>query len=323
MKTSPAGIMVVDRKGQIVFTNKRAEEIFCLTKNEITQRGYGASEWHITDFDGNPFPEEQLPYTQVMNTGNPVYGVRHTIELPDRQRVFLSINGAPIFDERGDISEIVLTIDDITQYRQAEEKIQQNIKQLEKSMEGTIKTMSLVVETRDPYTAGHQDKVARLAAAIAKKLNLSEVMIRGIEMAGIIHDIGKIYIPAEILSKPSKLSSIEMQLIRTHSQAGYNIMKDIDFTWPVARIILEHHERMDGSGYPNGLSNNDFLLEARIIAVADVVDAMASHRPYRPALGIDVALREVEKNKGVLFDPDVVDACLMLFREEGFQLEGT
>jgi PAS domain S-box-containing protein/putative nucleotidyltransferase with HDIG domain len=323
MKTSPAGITVVDREGKIVFANKRAEEIFCLSKDEITQRGYSTSEWHITDFDGNAFPEEQLPFTQVMNTGNPVYGVRHAIELSGRQRVFLSINGAPIFDEHGHICDVVFTIDDITKYRQAEEKIQQNIKQLEKSMGDTIKAMSMVVETRDPYTAGHQDKVARLAAAIAKKMNLPEEAIRGIQMAGVIHDIGKMYIPADILSKPSKLSSIEMQLINTHSQAGYDIMKDVEFPWPVARIILEHHERMDGSGYPYGRSNNDILLEARIIAVADVVDAMASHRPYRPALGLENALKEIEENKGLLYDTDAVDACLMLFREEGFQLEGT
>jgi PAS domain S-box-containing protein len=323
MKTSPAGITVVDRKGQIVFANKRAEEIFCLTKNEITQRGYGASEWHITDFDGNPFPERQLPFTQVMNTGNPVYGVRHAIELSGRQRIFLSINGAPIFDESGQISDVVLTIDDITLSRQAEEKIKQSVKQLEKSMEDTIKAMSMIVETKDAYTSGHQGKVTSLAVAIAEKLSLSEVLIKGIRMAGTIHDIGKISIPAEILSKPGKLSNMEMGLIRTHSQAGYDIMKDVEFPWPVARIILEHHERMDGSGYPNGRSNNDILLEARIIAVADVVDAIASHRPYRPSLGIDAALNEIEKNKGVLYDSDVVDACLMLFREEGFPLEGT
>jgi PAS domain S-box-containing protein len=322
MKTSPAGITVVDRTGQIVFANERAQDIFCLTKNEITQQGYNASEWHITDFDGNPFPEEQLPFTQVMKTGKPVYGVRHAIELSGRQRVFLSINGAPIFDEQGHISEVVLSIDDITEYRQAEEKIQQNITKLEKSMEDTIKAMSLIVEIRDPYTAGHQGKVARLAVAIAEKLNLSEVLIKGIQMAGAIHDIGKIYVPADILSKPGKLSSIEMQLIRTHSQAGYDIMKDIEFPWPVARIILEHHERMDGSGYPNGVLNNDILPEARIIAVADVIDAMASHRPYRPTLGIDAALGEIEKNRGVLYDSTAVDACLMLFREEGFQIEG-
>jgi PAS domain S-box-containing protein len=322
MKTSPAGITVVDRKGQIVFANKRAEELFCLTRNELTRLTYNSPQWRITDFDGNPFPEEQLPFTQVMNTGNPVYGVRHSIELADGRRMFLLINGAPIVDEQGHISEVVLTIDDITKYRQAEEKIQQSINQLEKSMEGTIKAMSRVVETRDPYTAGHQDKVARLAVAIAEKLNLSEALIKGIHMAGAIHDIGKLSVPAEILSKPGKLSNVEMGLIRTHSHAGYDIMKDVEFPWPVARIILEHHERMDGSGYPNGQSNNDILLEARIIAVADVIEAMASYRPYRPGLGIENALEEIEKNKGLLYDTDAVNACLMLFREEGFQLEG-
>ncbi|MCK9196273.1 MAG: PAS domain S-box protein [Syntrophales bacterium] len=322
MKTSPAGITVVDRKGQIVFANKRAEDIFCLTKNEITQRGYSSSDWHITDFDGNPLPEEQLPFALVMNTGNPVYGLRHAIESSDGQRVFLLINGSPIFNEQGHISEVVLTIDDITKYRQAEEKIQQGLRQLEKSMGDTIKAMSMVVETRDPYTAGHQDKVARLATAIAKKMNFSEEQIRGIQMAGVIHDIGKMYIPAELLSKPGKLSSIEMQMLRTHPQAGYDIMKNIEFPWPVARIILEHHERMDGSGYPNGRSNIDILLESRIIAIADVIDAMASHRPYRSALGLENALEEIKKNKGLLYDTDAVDACLMLFMEEGFQLEG-
>ena len=321
MKTSPAGITVVDRKGQIVFANKRTEDIFCLTKNETTQQGYSAFEWHITDFDGNPFPEEQLPFTQVMNTGNPVYGVHSAIELSDGRRIFLLINGAPIFDEQGHVSEVIMSIDDITKFRQAEEKIQQGLKQLEKSLGDTIKAMSRIVETRDPYTAGHQDKVARLAAAIAEKMNLSEEQIRGIQMAGFIHDIGKMYIPGEILSKPGKLSSIEMQLIKTHSQTGYDIIKDIEFPWPVARIILEHHERMDGSGYPNWVLNNDILPEARIIAVADVVDAMASHRPYRPTLGIGAALGEIEKNRGVLYDSGAVDACLMLFREEGFQLE--
>jgi len=322
MKTSPAAIMVVNQAGRICFANNRAEDLFSLTRSELTQLTYNSHKWRITDYDGNPFPEEQQPFTQVLTTGNSVYGVCYAIELPDGQRMFLLVNGAPIFDEQGHIREVVLIIDDITKYRQAEEKIQQGLKQLEKSMGETIKAMSTVVETRDPYTAGHHDKVARLADAIAKKMNLSEEMIRGIQMAGVIHDIGKMYIPADILSKPGKLSNIEMQLLKTHSQSGYDIMKHIDFPWPVARIILEHHERMDGSGYPNGRSNNDILLESRIVAIADVVDAMASHRPYRTALGIDMALREIEKNKGLLYDTDAVDACLMLFREEGFQLEG-
>jgi PAS domain S-box-containing protein len=319
MKTSPAGITVVDREGRIVFANRRAEEIFCLRKEEIIGRGYGVSEWNIKDLDGAPFPVEQLPHNRVMTAGNPVYGVRHTIDMADGKKAFLSVNAAPIFEESGDIGEVILTIDDITQYMQAEEKIKQSVKQLEKSMEDTIKAMATIVETKDAYTAGHQGKVTRLAAAIAEKMNLPEALLKGIHMAGSIHDIGKLSIPAEILSKPGRLSEMELGLIRTHPQAGYDIMKDVEFPWPVARIILEHHERMDGSGYPNGRSRDDILLEARIIAVADVVDAIASHRPYRPSLGIEMALSEIETNKGVLYDPDVVDACLKLFREEGFQ----
>jgi len=321
-KTSPAAIMVVNQTGRIVFANQRAVELFCLTKKDLTQTEYKNPQWHFTDYDGNPVPKEQLTFRQVMATGNPVYGVRHAVELADGRRMFLLVNGAPIYSETGKISDVVLTLDNITQYRQAEEIIERSIKQLEKSMGDTIKAMSLVVEARDPYTAGHQQKVARIAGAIAEKLNLSEEQIKGIQMAGAIHDIGKIYVPSEILSKPGKLSNIEMGLIKAHSQAGYDIMKDVDFPWPVARIILEHHERMDGYGYPNGRSCRDILLESKIIAVADVVDAMASHRPYRPAVGLEYALEEIKKNKGLLYDPDAVNACLQLFKDGGFKLEG-
>ena len=318
MKTSPAGITVVDRAGRIVFANKRAEEIYCLANKELMQMTVEAFTQRITDFDGNPLSDEQQPFFMVMATGKPIYGVHHAFELNGR-RAFLSINGAPILDAQGSISEVVFTIDDITQYRQAEEKIEQNLEKLQQSMRDTVKAMSMIVETKDPYTAGHQEHVAGLAVAIAEGLNLPAEQISGIEMAGAIHDIGKIYVPAEILSKPSRLSDIEMGLIRTHSQAGYDIMKDIYFSWPVAKMILEHHERMNGSGYPHGLSGNDILMGAKILAVADVVDAMSSHRPYRPAPGIDKALEEISANKGILYDPEVVAVCLKLFREENYK----
>jgi len=171
-----------------------------------------------------------------------------------------------------------------------------------------------------PYTAGHQRRVADLAVAIAAELELPTDKIDGVNMASTIHDIGKIAVPAEILSKPTNLSDIEFGLIKSHTQAGYDILKDIEFPWPVARAILEHHERIDGSGYPNGLKGDEILMEARIMAVADVVEAMASHRPYRPALGIEVALEEIEKNKGTYYDSDVVDACLKLFREKRYHI---
>ncbi len=193
----------------------------------------------------------------------------------------------------------------------------ESIERMRKALGATVQAMAVTVETRDPYTAGHQRRVADLARSIATEMNLSADQIDGIRMAAAIHDLGKISVPAEILSKPTKLTSIEFSLIKTHAQSGYDILKDIDFPWPIARMVLEHHERMDGSGYPNGLIAEETLMESRILAVADVVEAMASHRPYRPGLGIDAALKEIEKNRGTLYDTGVADACLRLFREKG------
>jgi putative nucleotidyltransferase with HDIG domain len=185
----------------------------------------------------------------------------------------------------------------------------------------TIQVLISVVETRDPYTAGHQKRVANLARAIATEMGLSPEKIEGVRMAGFIHDIGKISIPAEILSKPTKLSKIEYVLIQEHSRSGYEILKDVESPWPLAQIVYQHHERMDGSGYPQNMKGEEIIMEARIIAVADVVESMASHRPYRPALGIDTALEEIKNNKGTLYDDAVADACLRLFWEKDFQLQ--
>jgi putative nucleotidyltransferase with HDIG domain len=181
--------------------------------------------------------------------------------------------------------------------------------------------MALTVEARDPYTAGHQRRVADLARAIAEEMGLSKERIEGIRVAGGLHDIGKINIPAEILGKPGRINNMELGLIKMHPQVGYNILKGIEFPWPVAQIVLQHHERMDGSGYPQGLVGGDIVLEARILAVADVVEAMSSHRPYRPAHNIDKALEEISQNSGILYDPEVADVCLRLFTEKGFKLE--
>lgn len=200
------------------------------------------------------------------------------------------------------------------------ETLQVTLNDLQRSMEGIIRAMAKTVEIRDPYTAGHQRRVSKLACAIAKEMNLSQIQIHGIKMAGDIHDLGKISVPAEILSKPTRLTDPEFSLIKTHPQVGYDILKGIEFPWPISQIVYQHHERMDGSGYPQGLSGNEILLEARIMAVADVVEAMASHRPYRPALGIDIALEEISKNRKIAYDPEAVDACLTLFKEKGFRL---
>ena len=168
------------------------------------------------------------------------------------------------------------------------------------------------------YTAGHQQRVSQLTTAIAKELNLSQDMVEGIRVASLIHDIGKISIPTEILSKTTTLSDIEFNLIKVHSQVGHDILKAIDFSYPVAQIVLQHHEKIDGSGYPDNLKGNEILLEAKIICVADVVEAISSYRPYRPALGIDAALKEISKNKGILYDPEVGNACLKLFKKKNF-----
>ncbi len=193
-------------------------------------------------------------------------------------------------------------------------------KKLRTSLLDSITALAAIVEMRDPYTAGHQGRVARLAVAIARELQLPDEQVEGIHLASVVHDVGKIRVPAEILNKPGKLTSLEFDLIKEHAQNGYEILKTIDFPWPIAQIVLQHHERLDGSGYPQALMGDQILLEARIMVVADVVESMLSHRPYRPALGVDAALKEITAHKGSLFDPAVVEACLRLFRERGFDL---
>jgi len=219
----------------------------------------------------------------------------------------------PIKNTDGSISKLEI-FRDITERKKSEER-------LKKTMDATIETMSKIIEVKDPYTAGHQQRVSQLTTAIAKELNLSPDKIEGIRIASLIHDIGKIGLPTEILSKPGKLTDIEFSLIKDHSQIGYDILKSIDFSYPIAQIVLQHHERLNSSGYPNKLKGDEILLEARILGVADVVEAMSSFRPYRPALGIDAALEEISKNKGILYDPKIVDACIKLFKEKGFKLE--
>lgn len=207
---------------------------------------------------------------------------------------------------------------DITQRNQAEKQLQQTLDMLRQSMGATIRVIDKIIESRDPYTSGHQRRVSDLARSIAKKLNLSEEIIDALRMAAKIHDIGKITVPAEILAKPTPLTNQEFGIIKNHPKVGYDILKDAEFPWPVAQIVLQHHERIDGSGYPLGLCGDKIILEAKILAVADVVEAMASHRPYRPALGIDRALEEISEKKGILYDPEVVDACTSVFAQNGY-----
>ena len=202
-----------------------------------------------------------------------------------------------------------------------ERELETSLAGMKKALTETVEAIAFMSEMRDPYTAGHQRRVAKLASAVAKEMGMSEDQIEGIRVSGFLHDVGKIVVPAEILSKPGRINEAELSLIRTHSSVGYEILKLLEFPWPVAKAVLQHHERRDGSGYPGGLTSELLTVEAEILAVSDVVESMASRRPYREALGIDKALEEISQKKGTLYNPQVVDACLRLFREKSFQFD--
>lgn len=218
----------------------------------------------------------------------------------------------PFKNEKNEVVAIIQNALDITEQKEAQKKLKNIVYAI-------IEAISKIMDTRDPYTAGHQKRVTQLAFAISREMKLSLERIESVRIASQIHDIGKIGIPSEILTKPSVLDSVEFSFMKKHPGIGYNILKGIAFPYPIAQIVLQHHERIDGSGYPDGLKGEEILFEAKIIAVADVVEAMSSHRPYREALGIDVALEEIEKNKGTLYEPEIVDVCIKLFREKGFK----
>lgn len=288
--------------------------------------GYQSSEEMmetITDISHQIFvdPEEQLKLRSIIEEQDSVKGFETEFYRKDGRRIWVSINTQAVKDNKGRPLYNQGICTDVTEKKAIYEERQRNLELMRKALGATVQAIAAVVETRDPYTAGHQRRVADLASAIAEEMGLAGDVIDGLRTASTIHDIGKISVPAEILSKPTTLTAIEFSLIKIHPEKGYEILNGIDFPWPIARIILEHHERMDGSGYPQGLPGDQILLESRIIAVADVVEAIASHRPYHPARGIDAALNEISKNKDVLYDPTVSDACLRLFREKSYKFE--
>jgi len=307
----------------IFFKNKKSVYLGC---NKAFEEFFGAAEKTIigkTDFD---FVDAEMAKffrmkdKEMMAAGHTVKN-EEWVTYPDGHKACLETLKTPYVTPQGDALGILGISRDITERKQADDERRLSAEKLELVLSQTIVVIAATVEARDPYTSGHQRRVATLATAIAHEMGFPPDKIHGLYLAATIHDLGKIHLPAEILSKPGRLKPIEFELIKSHPQAGYDIVKDVQFTWSIAQMVLQHHERLDGSGYPQGLKSEQILPEAKILAVADVVEAMSSHRPYRASLGIDAALEEISAHRGVWFDPAVVDCCITLFREKGFAFE--
>lgn len=296
---------------------KWSEEIFRIF--EIDPQRFGASyEAFLDAIHPEDRDEVKKAYEDSLQS-RASYQIHHRLLMKDGRIKYVLEKCETLFDEDGKPMRSLGTVQDVTASMFAEKALSEQQKVLEQALEGTIHTVSMAVELRDPYTAGHQRRVADLSCAIARQMGLDEDRIKGIRLGATIHDIGKIGIPAEVLSKPSRLNEIELRIVQEHARMGYDILKDVRFPWPVADIAFQHHERMDGSGYPQGLKGEEIALDARIVAVADVVESMASHRPYRPSLGIDAAREELVDGRGTLYDAKVVDACLHAL-DKGFVL---
>jgi len=314
LDNSPLGVRISTLKGETIYANKTILDLYGYDsidelKNTPLEKRYtpqSYAEYLIRKekrLRGEPGPSE-YEISIVRKNGE----IRHVYVF--RKEIFW--NGK---------KQSQVIYQDITERRKAEEKLKETMDSLRRSIKTTIQVLGIASEARDPYMAGHQRRVADLARAIATEMKLPSEIIEVIRMTGAIHDIGKISIPSEILCKPAVLTDLEFSLVKAHSQHSFDIMKDVESPWPLANIVYQHHERMDGSGYPQGLKGEDILIEARILAIADVVEAMMSYRPYRPSLGLDIALMEIENNAGVLYDRKATDACLRLFKEKGFRLE--
>lgn len=290
----PDGCIIEANQAAASFYGYRREELLSMTINELSRTRTN----HIAG-DGTSF--ETIHYCKD-GTAFPVEVSSHSTTL---------ING----------HALLYIIRDTTRCKQTNKALKESLENVRRTLEGVVNALAATVEKRDPYTAGHQRRVARLASLIAETMGLPDEKVEGVRVAALLHDIGKIFVPSDILNKPCRLTDIEMSLMREHVRIGYDIIKTIPFSSPIAQFILQHHERVNGSGYPLGLFGGEILLESKIIGVADVVEAMSSHRPYRPAHGMKKALMEITCNKGILYDLDVVEACLQTVNTEGFKLE--
>jgi PAS domain S-box-containing protein len=308
--------LVLDVAGNVTLINKRGCELLGYPEQEIIGRNW------VDHF----IPEQIRDNMRIMHnrlmSGEiecMEYFENSVLTKTGEERI-IAWHNTMLRNETGEVTGCLSSGEDITLRRRAEEALKDSLNRVRRTLDGTVMALATAVETRDPYTAGHQRGVAQLACAIAAELGFSPDRVEGMRVMGFLHDIGKIAIPAEILSKPGRLSEYEFNIVKFHSQVSYDILKEVDFPWQVALAVLQHHEKLDGSGYPHGLMGEDILLEARILTVADVVEAMASHRPYRPSLGIDQAVEEISQKRGVLYDPEVVDACLTVLREKRVEI---
>lgn len=289
--------------------------------------GFKSSEEMIDDISDfaqqhHVRPEERKRFIEVIEQRGKILGFEAQLYRLDGRKIWVSVNARAVKDGSGKVLYYEGMVEDVTERKHSEERLNKTLHNLRTAMEGTIHAIAMTVEAKDPYTAGHQQHVGTLARAIARHMGLSDDVIAGIYLAGFIHDLGKISIPTEFLTKPGKLKEHEYVLIKTHAEAGYKILRGIDFPWPVAEIVLQHHERINGSGYPRGLKGEEILKEAKIIAIADVVEAITFYRPYRPAYGLNLALQEIRRNEGILFDAECAEACLDLFEKENLPWQG-
>ena len=312
---APDSIVTVDLKGTITSCNPAAVFITGFSKDELVGKHFSK----LPALKVKDIPR-YLKMLSSMLKGETIEPFEVSFYRKDGAYAWGEVSTSMLKTEGKKVGIQIVTRD-ITRRKQAEEEHRRIAERLQMATKATVDVLAMAVEQRDPYTAGHQLRVAQLAQAIAIDMGMSGDWIEGMRLTCIIHDIGKINVPTEILSKPGRISEAEFSLIKTHAQVGYDILKNVEFPWPLAEAVLQHHERIDGSGYPKGLKGNDISLQARILAVSDVIEAMSSHRPYRPALGIGNALTEIENNKGILYDKDIVDICTKLFTEKEFKFE--